>query len=392
MKILFVASPTYYCYKLVESISNINSTIIEFCTSKNFSNSNPLSNYNIKNTSRIWTNYLYPFQILREARKFNPDVIHIQFEYSGIQGIGSTTSTILLPLMLLFFKLFNFKTLITLHAVLSKEDIKKNIESLRIKIPAPVLFNLLKVFTKIVSYLSNSMIIHLNSMMDSLHRDYSIPLNKLQVIEHGVEVKEPKIDSKIYENYRDQYKDYDTILFFGVLSPRKGIEILLEAFSKISKINDKLVLVIAGGESVNYKGYAKELFSLCKKLKLNENVIFTGTLSDDEIHSLFKLAKIVVFPYKIMPVASGAMSWAMQHKKPVIATKTEFFKECFEDGKDIKLVDVDNELSLSNAISLLIDKEELRQNLSEELFKRAQLNSWENVAKKHLKVYEELIN
>jgi len=392
MKIMFVANPTYYCYKLVESISNINLATFEFCTSKIFSTSNQLKNYSVKNTVRIWTNYLYPFQILKEARKFNPDVIHIQYEYSGIQGIGSPIATMLLPLMLLFCKLLKFKTVITLHAVLSKDEIKENIQSFRIKMPPFLLYNLTRAFTKTVSCLSNLMFVHLNSTMNILHKDYSISLKKLRVIDHGIEIKEPKIDSRIYERDLEKFKGFDTILFFGVLSPRKGIEILLEAFSEITSQKDKLMLIIAGGESLNYKGYAKELLSLNKKLKLEENVIFTGHLSDDEIHSLFKLATIVVFPYKVMPGASSAMGWAMQHRKPVIATRTGYFQECFTDGKEIILVDVDDPQSLSNAISFLLDTENLRKTLSEGLYKRAVLSSWEIVAQKHLNAFVELIN
>jgi len=179
--------------------------------------------------------------------------------------------------------------------------------------------------------------------------------------------------------------------FFGVLSPRKGIEVLLEAFSEIRKKYKNLVLVIGGGESKNYKGYYKELLSLCQKLKLKENVIFTGTLQDDDIHSLFKLAKIAVFPYK-RSIVSAAMTWAMQHGTPVIATRTPAFYENFVDGKEIILIDIDHPGSLSNAISLLVDKQDLRRNLSENLYKRALLSSWEIVAQKHLKTFTELIN
>jgi len=384
MRIMFIGNSTLYNSKLVQNISNLNSVSIEFCTCKS-SNKDPLTNYSIKNTKPIWTKYRFPLQISREAKKLQPDIIHIQFEYSGIQGMGSKTDIILLPILLFIFKFLKIRTVITMHSTLSKEELKEIYKSFLKKTPPILLYYILKTFTKITSSLCNTIIVHLNSIKEVLHDEYHVPLDKLCVIPHGVDMMKPELNPSINEKYFKKFINREVVLFFGVLSPRKGIEFLLEAFSKIK--NNNLVLVIVGGESINSSGFVKKLLTLCKKLQLEKKVIFTGQLGDDDVHSLFNLAKIIVFPYQIMPVASGAMSWAMQHRKPVIATKTKYFKENFEDNKDVILVDYGEPANLAKKISLLIKNEDLRKNLSDTLYKRTIRNSWENIAQKHLDIF-----
>ena len=80
-------------------------------------------------------------------------------------------------------------------------------------------------------------------------------------------------------------------MYVGNLKPHKNLERLLEAFSKIeSKRGLKLILV--GKEFQSYS----ELREKIKKLNIEENVILTGKVEQDELVHLYNFADVFIFP------------------------------------------------------------------------------------------------
>ena len=78
---------------------------------------------------------------------------------------------------------------------------------------------------------------------------------------------------------------------FGNLKPHKNLERLLEAFSKLKKSEDYvLILVGKAFESYNILNEKEE------KLGINGRVIHTGIVSDTELIDLYNLVDLFVFP------------------------------------------------------------------------------------------------
>jgi glycosyltransferase involved in cell wall biosynthesis len=80
------------------------------------------------------------------------------------------------------------------------------------------------------------------------------------------------------------------ILFLGKITPRKGVDFLVRAYSLLKRNN--IVLVIAG----NDMGHKPEVERLIAEMNLRGKVIFTGLLVDDEKLAAYQDADVLVYP------------------------------------------------------------------------------------------------
>ncbi|NIR12777.1 MAG: glycosyltransferase family 4 protein, partial [Desulfobacterales bacterium] len=81
------------------------------------------------------------------------------------------------------------------------------------------------------------------------------------------------------------------LLFTGTLEPRKNINRLLEAYARC-QARESLKLVITGKKGWLYA----EIFETVKRLNLKERVVFTGFADDDDLPSIYSMAKVFVYP------------------------------------------------------------------------------------------------
>lgn len=82
-------------------------------------------------------------------------------------------------------------------------------------------------------------------------------------------------------------------LFLGRVNFKKGLDVLLPAFSEVSKARSDTHLVIAGPED---EGYAQQVRKWVRELNLQDHVTFTGMLLGDEKLAAFKDANAFVLP------------------------------------------------------------------------------------------------
>jgi len=392
IKIALVDNESLYSANLINGFQKIPLVSLMLYAPKSFVENKPkeLVSYSTSNVIKIWTSHLYFLQVLKAALKTRPDIIHIQFEFLGIHTFGPVYCNLFLPLLLFLLKLNQFKVVVTLHAVLPLYKLSK-IRMMGIfpqtKIPIVILKWILKIFVLLIGSLANGIIVHKDFLKECLTREYYLNRDKIYVIPHGVISNKPNLQHDRLDYWRSKLGNHDVILYFGVLSPRKGIELLLKSYSMIANNHPNSVLVIVGGESFFFKGYANHLKSLVKELGIDQKVKFLGSLPDEDAHTIFHLAKIVVFPYIDLFSASGSLCWAIQHEKPIVATDIESFREF----KDFILLVTKNVQALASGISRLIYDNKLRDELIRRLELLKSSRSWEEVSKKHLEIYYEIL-
>jgi glycosyltransferase involved in cell wall biosynthesis len=132
-----------------------------------------------------------------------------------------------------------------------------------------------------------------------------------------------------------------TFLFFGRISPYKGIDLLLEAFIKIKNQLDKVNLIIAGN--------GKYWFDISKYKQQKDIEIINRYISNDELVSLIQQSDIVVCPYKDA-TQSGVIMSAFALNKPVIATRTGGLPEMVADKKTGYLIEANSIDALCNSM------------------------------------------
>ena len=135
---------------------------------------------------------------------------------------------------------------------------------------------------------------------------------KISVVPLGVDTGFFNFDSKARINIRKKFKitNEDVVLVFsGTIVRRKGIELLLEAFSEIKNKSVKLIIVGSGDAA-----YMQELKNLTEKLSINNKTIFTGFVKKNEVKNFFSAAELGVWPGN----NSVSIMEAMACKLPIV--------------------------------------------------------------------------
>jgi len=210
--------------------------------------------------------------------------------------------------------------------------------------------------------------------------------SKIEIIRNGVNLK--SLVSK--QNFKEKYKiNSKFILFVGRFSKVKGIETLIHAFNIIKNelkiVNTRLVIM-----GVDF-GYQNEMFELIKKLDLSEQITVIKNPPRDDVISAYGESEFLVLPSQwelspLVPLESFAF------KRPVIATNAHGIPYTVRNNKNGILVEPENPIQLSDAMTKLLNNLELREKLglAGYNFVHKECNCV-SMAKNSLKLYEEIL-
>jgi glycosyltransferase involved in cell wall biosynthesis len=138
------------------------------------------------------------------------------------------------------------------------------------------------------------------------------------------------------------------VLFFGNITPSKGIPDLVRAFAQVYAENKSTRLVIAG-KPLKYMD-VDTLFNLVSTLGVSDFIRFDMRyLPMEEVAPLIQLADVVVYPY-VNSTQSASIQAAYSLGKPVVATRVGGLPDIVEDGKSGYLVPPGNPEALASAI------------------------------------------
>ncbi len=212
--------------------------------------------------------------------------------------------------------------------------------------------------------------------------------------EDKIEVVHPSVDKsyRLIENEALIEKirgKYDTsskfILYVGTIEPRKNIDGLIKAYHKAANSQGiEHRLVIAGGKGWDYE----RVFKLVGDLKLEERVVFTGYVPENDLPLLYNAAELFIYPSFYEGFGIPTLE-AMSCGVPVISSNISSLPEVVGDGGI--LVDPYNIDELAEAIIKVITDEGLREELSQRGLNRARLFSWNRTAEDTLSIYREIV-
>ncbi len=225
---------------------------------------------------------------------------------------------------------------------------------------------------------------------------FNAPANRLYIIPHGNEqlflsAQSEKITGLQMRQRYGINVDAPVILFFGNLTPSKGLPDLLKGFSQVYAKEDRARLIVVGKPSKFIDINA--LAQLADKLGISEATIFDACyLPIEEVAPLMDMATVVVYPY-LNSTQSGALQVAYAFGKPVIATNVGGLPEAVENGKSGILIPPASPDELARAIMKFIENPTLvtemgtyAKHLSNTRF------SWDSIAHGILTIYQAAIN
>jgi len=174
------------------------------------------------------------------------------------------------------------------------------------------------------------------------------------------------------------------IMFVGPVIRRKGVEYLIKSIPEVLRKtgDDSVFLLVGEGEFLN------QARQLTKEMQINDHVIFTGRLTEEELIETYRCADLFVLPSLSEGLPTSILE-AMYFGLPVVATDIPGVKDHFKYVA--LLVPPKNEDRLADAIVKLLDDAKLRGRLSRagvELVKSKY--TWDAVASEYEKIYKKL--
>jgi len=191
---------------------------------------------------------------------------------------------------------------------------------------------------------------------------------------------------------RHNLEGYFMIFSSGRMVERKGFIYLIEAMSYVLKKTPKTKLII-GGDGPEREKLENEV----KKLKIENNVIFPGFISDEDFPKYMKSADVFVLPSIVDSKGDTeglglVLAEAMACGTPVIGSNIGGITEIIDNMKNGLLTQSENSKDIADKIIKLLSNKNLRQKFSENGLKTVQERfSWDIVTKKFCEVYEEVL-
>ena len=306
-------------------------------------------------SNMLWRYFTLPLHL----KKFSLDVIHDPYELGAFTFGGSFRKIItvhdLTPV--LFPSLFK-RIDVIFHRLLLKKTVN----------------NADKIIT--VSYHTKK----------DLMKHLDVPEDKVKVIYNGKDAIFQPLNYQKTIQVREKYRlPNHFILSVGGLHPIKNIPRLLKAYclSRRKGLEHKLVIV---GMVMDK---ASEIFQTLKVLRLEDQVIFTGKVPDDDLVALYNAASLFIYPCLYAGFGLPPLE-AMSTGTPVITSRNSSLPEVVGDAG--LLINPYDTKEIAKAINSLINDDELREDLIKKGLTRSKLFNWSKSAYETLEVYKEVYN
>lgn len=216
-----------------------------------------------------------------------------------------------------------------------------------------------------------------------IHEKYHIPLSKITVIynslDNSYKTKEYNFNQDSYSYLRNLKKSGWTIVStVGRFTVQKGLRNLMRSAAMAITNNSKLMFVFAGdGEERN------ELINMAADLGISKNVIFTGFIRGQKLRDIYSISDIFVMSSISEPFGLTALE-AAHHGDVLILTKQSGVSEIIWSAMKYDFWD---EKKLADEILAIAGSPALKKTLQDNVRQEYNKISWNQVAKKCLKIY-----
>jgi len=294
-------------------------------------------------------------------------IVCLQHEY-GIFG-GPAGSHVLRLLERL-----HMPVVTTLHTVLKEPD--------------PQQYEVLKR----VCELSDRVIVMAQRGAEYLQTIYGVPPEKIDFVHHGI----PDFTFVDPNFHKDRFgvEGKTVLLTFGLLSPNKGIEYVIEALPAIVAKHPEVVYIVQGATHPNLlrsegETYRIKLQRLAEARGVADKVFFHNRFVElDELVEFISAADLYICPYLHMAqLVSGTLAYTVGAGKPVISTPLWYAEELLDDGRGM-LVPPKDPQAISAAVLHLLNHEAERHAMRKRAYIFGRDMIWSEVGAKYAESFE----
>ncbi len=297
----------------------------------------------------------------------NVEVVSVQHEF-GIYG-GSAGSH-----LLAFLRDVHMPVVTTLHTVLREPNPEQ------------------RAVMKQLDELSNRFIVMAERGRELLENVYGVAPGKIDLIPHGV----PDVQFIDPAFHKDQFgvEGKTVLLTFGLLSPNKGIEHVIEALPAILAQNPNVVYIVLGATHPNLVAHDGETYRLmlerlAKDRGVGGNVIFYNRfVTHEELSDFIGAADIYITPYlNEAQITSGTLAYAFGAGKAIVSTPYWHAQELLADERGI-LVPFANPAAIADGVNRFLSDSSLMIATRKRAWKMGREMIWPVVARRYMESFQ----
>ena len=254
----------------------------------------------------------------------------------------------------------------------------------------------LKLHVQEISRVADLVIVMTHISEGILITDYGIAHKKITVLPHGTHLLQHSDKELLKSKYKLTGKK--VLSTFGLLGSGKSIETTLDALPDIINKNPDVIFLIIGKTHPSVikqegENYRKMLEAKVSKLHLHQYVHFINNfLPLQTLLDYLQLTDIYLFTSRDPNQAvSGTFSYAISCGCPVVSTPIPHAREVLQNDAGI-IIDFENSDQLAEAVTRLLNDEQLRKNISSNGLHRMAPTAWENAAIAHALLFEKIID
>ena len=307
----------------------------------------------------------------RRAAEFlnlnNVEVVSVQHEF-GIYG-GAAGSH-----LLEFLREVRMPVVTTLHTVLSEPNPDQ------------------RAVMEELDLLSNRFIVMAERGRNMLETIYQIAPEKIDLIPHGV-IDMPFVDSNFYKDIFS-VEGKTVLLTFGLLSPNKGIEYVIDSLPAILARHPNIVYLVLGATHphlIAHEGeaYRRKLERLAEERGVKDHVIFHNRfVTLEELKEFIGAADIYITPYlNEAQVTSGTLSYTFGAGKAIISTPYWHAQELLAGERGV-LVPFRNAPAIAEGVNYYLSNPTLMTAMRKRAWKAGREMIWPVVARRYMESFE----
>lgn len=241
--------------------------------------------------------------------------------------------------------------------------------------------------------LSDRLIVMSERSVKFLREIYKVDAKKIVLIHHGIP-DVPLVESSTYKG-RFGVSGKKVLLTFGLLSPGKGIETVIEALPEIVKKHPDVIYMVVGATHPHLvaeqgEDYRIGLHLLAKKLDVQDHVVFHDHfVSDEDLLEFIGAADIYVTPYlNEAQIISGTLAYALGMGKAVISTPYWHAQELLAEKRGILFPFRDYQ-QFAHDVNDLLDHPDKLHAMQKKAYDYGRQMIWSNVAERYIETFEQ---
>ncbi|MGB8400309.1 glycosyltransferase family 4 protein [Bradyrhizobium sp.] len=239
---------------------------------------------------------------------------------------------------------------------------------------------------------SSKVVVMADKARELLRSVYRAPDDKVEVIAHGIPdfpFVEPDAAKAKFG-----FSGRSVILTFGLLSPSKGIEVMIDAMPSILKRRADAVYVVLGATHPNLvrdqgEAYRESLTTRVRELGVENHVVFLDQFVDQAtLLEFISMCDVYVTPYlNEAQMTSGTLAYSFGLGKPVVSTPYWHALELLADGRGV-LVPFGDPAAIGDEIAQLLTDGPRRRAMRERAYATSRSMTWERTGERYMATFE----